>query len=409
MPAAVGPTARRGSTPSWAWRWRSLRPEAGRPPDARRWPRGRLPAPPARTHPPRRGRHRPETWSRAFTPPAPDRLWLADITYLPTWEGFLYLAVVLDAFSRRVVGWSMADHLRAELVLDALDMALSHRRPAPGLVHHSDHGSQYTSLAFGRRCREAGIAISMGSVGDCYDNALAESFFATLECELVDRSTTGHPRRGPHGRLRLHRGLLQSPRRHSALGYLSPATYERQHTSPAHSNRVYKTGAPTPHRCPGRAAPVPRRAEGDAGVGRAWPVGCANSIPQLTDAAVVTDLAVCVLACWCAAGVLLQSRRPFPVARSRLRGSGKLSLWSDGGPGFPSDFPPPDAEPRGTGRNRRGRQVTADTAADRLCRSLAVHWDWRGCGGTCGEAPVGSVKSPALPTQVRILSLPHRP
>jgi putative transposase len=107
---------------------------------------------------------------RAFTATAPDRLWLADITYLPTWQGFLYLAVVLDACTRRVVGWSMADHLRAELVVDALDMALWNRRPAAGLIHHSDHGSQYTSLAFGRRCREAGIAVSMGSVGDCYDS-----------------------------------------------------------------------------------------------------------------------------------------------------------------------------------------------------------------------------------------------
>jgi len=106
---------------------------------------------------------------RAFHADAPDRLWVADITYLPTWQSFLYLAVVVDTYSRRVVGWAMADHLRTGLVLDALGMAVQRRRPKPGLVHHSDHGCQYTSLAFGRRCREAGIAQSMGSVGDCYD------------------------------------------------------------------------------------------------------------------------------------------------------------------------------------------------------------------------------------------------
>jgi putative transposase len=166
---------------------------------------------------------------RAFAATAPDRLWVADSTYLPTWAGFLYLAVVLDACTRRVVGWSMADHLRAELVVDALDMALWTRRPATGLVHHSDHGAQSTSLAFGRRCREAGIAVSMGSVGDCYDNALAESFFATLECELVIRS-----RWRTHAEARMAvfdfiEAFYNPRRRHSALGYVSPAEYERKH------------------------------------------------------------------------------------------------------------------------------------------------------------------------------------
>ena len=122
---------------------------------------------------------------RAFVASAPNRLWVAVITYLPMWQGFLYLAVVLDVVSRRVVGWAMADHLRMELMLDALEMALWNRRPSPGLVHHSDHGCQYTSLTFGSRCRQAGSTVSMGSVGDCYDNALAESLFATLECELI--------------------------------------------------------------------------------------------------------------------------------------------------------------------------------------------------------------------------------
>jgi putative transposase len=166
---------------------------------------------------------------RAFTATEPDRLWLADITYLPTWQGFLYLAVVLAGCTRRVVGWAMADHLRAELVVDALDMALWNRRPTTGLIHHSDHGSQYTSLAFGRRCREAGIAVSMGSVGDCYDNALAESFFATLECELVARS-----RWRTHAEARMAifdfiETFYNPRRRHSALGYVSPTEYERRH------------------------------------------------------------------------------------------------------------------------------------------------------------------------------------
>ena len=166
---------------------------------------------------------------RAFAATGPDRLWVADITSLPTWQGFLYPAVILDAYSRRAVGWAMADHLRAELVVDALDMALWNRRPPPGLVHHSDHGSQYTSLAFGRRCREAGIAVSMGSVGDCYDNALAESFFATLECELVDRS-----RWRTHAEARMAvfdfiEAFYNPRRRHSSLAYLSPAEYERRY------------------------------------------------------------------------------------------------------------------------------------------------------------------------------------
>ncbi|GAC1670768.1 MAG: hypothetical protein NVS9B8_13870 [Candidatus Limnocylindrales bacterium] len=111
----------------------------------------------------------PDPVNRSFHASGPDQLWVADITYIPTWAGFLYVAVVVDVFSRMVVGWSMAGHLRTELILDALDMAISRRRPTDGLVHLSDRGTQYTSLAFGRRCREAGIALSMGAVGSCYD------------------------------------------------------------------------------------------------------------------------------------------------------------------------------------------------------------------------------------------------
>ena len=123
---------------------------------------------------------------RNFHADGPDQLWVADITYIPTWSGFLYLAVVLDAFSRRIVGWAMGYNLKAQLVLDALNMAVEQRKPCD-VIHHSDQGSQYTSVAFGLRCKEAGVRPSMGSVGDAYDNAMCESFFATLECELLDR------------------------------------------------------------------------------------------------------------------------------------------------------------------------------------------------------------------------------
>ncbi len=126
---------------------------------------------------------------RGFAAGAPDRCWVADITYLPTWEGWLYLVAVQDLYSRRIVGWSMADHMRTELVTDALQMALARRRPARGLIWHCDQGSQFVSLAFGQQARAAGIAQSMGSRGDCYDNAVAKSFFATLKKELIHRHT----------------------------------------------------------------------------------------------------------------------------------------------------------------------------------------------------------------------------
>ncbi len=168
----------------------------------------------------------PDLVRRAFAVAQPDRLWVADITYIRTWAGWLYLAAVLDAFSRRVVGWAMQEHVETNLVLDALNMA--NRRPAPGLVHHSDHGTQYTSLTFGRRCLEAGVIPSMGTVGDAYDNAMAEAFFATLETELLMRQT--FPHRGA-ARLAVFdyiEGFYNPHRRHSALGYLSPAEFERR-------------------------------------------------------------------------------------------------------------------------------------------------------------------------------------
>jgi putative transposase len=176
----------------------------------------------------------PDLVERDFTAEGPDRLWVADITYVPTWVGFLYVAVVLDVWSRKIVGWAMASHLRTELVLDALEMAIWHRQPEPGLVHHSDQGCQYTSLAFGRRCRDAGIAPSMGSVGDCYDNSMAESFFATLECELLEQQPMFRNR--TDARIAVFdfiEGFYNTHRRHSSLGNKSPAHFEAEHAANA--------------------------------------------------------------------------------------------------------------------------------------------------------------------------------
>ena len=164
--------------------------------------------------------------ARDFSADGPDRLWVADITYVPSLAGFLYLAVVLDAFSRRIVGWAMATHMRTELVLEALDMAGARRRPE-GVIHHSDRGTQYTSIAFGIRCREMGVRPSMGAVGDAYDNAMCESFFATLECELIDRHRFRDPDEARGAVFQFIEGWYNPRRRHSALGYLSPINYER--------------------------------------------------------------------------------------------------------------------------------------------------------------------------------------
>jgi putative transposase len=169
----------------------------------------------------------PDLVQRDFQAAGPNQLWVADITYIPTWAGFLYLAVVLDAWSRRVVGWAMATHLRTELVVDALEMAVRQRQPR-GVIHHSDQGCQYTSVAFGKRCREAGVRPSMGSVGDAYDNALCESFFATLECELLDRRRFAAQAEARIAVFDFIEGFYNPRRRHSALGYLSPLEYERR-------------------------------------------------------------------------------------------------------------------------------------------------------------------------------------
>jgi len=175
----------------------------------------------------RDARPAPDLVDRNFRATRPNELWVADITYVPTWSGFLYLAVVLDAYSRRVVGWAMADHMRTELVQQALEMA-THRRRPKDVIHHSDQGSQYTSIAFGATCRELGIRLSMGSVGDCYDNAMCESFNATLECELLVRRRFKTQREASIAIFEFIEGWYNPHRRHSALGYLSPANFERR-------------------------------------------------------------------------------------------------------------------------------------------------------------------------------------
>jgi transposase InsO family protein len=171
----------------------------------------------------------PNVLARQFTAPAPNTVWVADITYVKTWQGWLYVAVVLDLFSRRVVGWAVDDHMRAELAIEALRMALGRRLPASGLVHHSDRGSQYASDAYRQLLADYGITCSMSRTGDCWDNAVAESFFATFKAELVYR------RPWPtHLETKAAIGeyieiFYNNQRRHSAIGYVSPAMFEKLH------------------------------------------------------------------------------------------------------------------------------------------------------------------------------------
>ncbi len=169
----------------------------------------------------------PDLVDRSFKAERSNQLWVADITYIPTLSGFLYLAVVLDVWSRKIVGWAMQGHLRTSLVLDALAMAVEQRRPDAGVIHHSDQGCQYTSIGFGQRCKEAGIRPSMGSVGDCYDNAMCESFFATLECELIDRSRFINHSEARAAIFDFIEGWYNPHRRHSSLAYYSPVNFER--------------------------------------------------------------------------------------------------------------------------------------------------------------------------------------
>ena len=169
----------------------------------------------------------PDLVERNFVAGEPDRLWVADITYVRSGEGFVYLAFILDVCSRRVVGWSMATHLRTEIVVDALQMAIARRKPAPGLVHHSDRGVQYTSLSFSKRLEDEGLLPSMGRVGSAYDNALAESFVATLKTELLYRNTWPTRQAARTAIFEYIEGFYNTRRRHSALSYLSPPSSRR--------------------------------------------------------------------------------------------------------------------------------------------------------------------------------------
>lgn len=175
-----------------------------------------------------RVRPAPDLVERQFTATAPNHIWVADITFIPTWEGWVYLAAVEDMWSRRIVGWAMADHMRTELVDNALRMAIGARQPET-VIHHSDQGSQYTSIAFGITCHEHDVVPSMGSIGDCYDNAMAESFFATLKTERVDRRSYRTRNEAIDDVFTWIEGWYNPHRRHSALDYLSPNTFERRH------------------------------------------------------------------------------------------------------------------------------------------------------------------------------------
>ena len=177
----------------------------------------------------------PDLVGRNFVAGEPDRLWVADITYVRSGEGFVYLAFILDVCSRRVVGWSMATHLRTEIVVDALQMAIARRKPAPGLVHHSDRGVQYTSLSFGKRLEDEGLLPSMGRVGSAYDNALAESFVATLKTELLYRNTWPTRQAARTVIFEYIEGFYNTRRRHSALSYLSPAEFEEVRLGEEHA------------------------------------------------------------------------------------------------------------------------------------------------------------------------------
>lgn len=175
----------------------------------------------------KRQRPAPDLVQRRFTAAAINQLWVADMTYIPTWAGFCYLAVVLDVFSRKVVGWAFGQQQTADLVITALNMALQTRKPQ-GVIHHSDQGSQYTSVEFGARCAQMGVRPSMGSVGDAYDNAMAESFFASLECELIDRRSWKCFAEARMAVFTWIEGWYNPRRRHSGIGQKSPINFERE-------------------------------------------------------------------------------------------------------------------------------------------------------------------------------------
>lgn len=172
-------------------------------------------------------RFAPDLVQRHFTADRPNALWLADVTYVSTTEGFLYVAAVLDVFSRLIVGWAMDDRLGSQLVLSALAMAYAQRRPCK-VIHHSDHGTEYTAVAFGKRCTQLGIQMSMGSVGDCFDNAMMESFFSSLEAEVLDRNRFTTREQARTAIFCWLAGWYNIRRRHSGADYLSPQEYERR-------------------------------------------------------------------------------------------------------------------------------------------------------------------------------------
>jgi putative transposase len=174
----------------------------------------------------------PDLVNRDFTADEPNQLWVADATYIPTWAGYIYLAIVLDVWSRHIVGWSISESLETELMLAALNMALKQRKPKH-VIHHSAQGSQYTSLAFGARCKAMGVRPSMGRVGDAYNNAMAESFFASLECELLNRRSF---KTKVEARLAVFTWIeawYNRKRRHSALNYVSPVNFDKQQSMQA--------------------------------------------------------------------------------------------------------------------------------------------------------------------------------
>ena len=203
----------------------------------------------------KRQRPAPDLVERQFAADGPNQLWVADMTYVPTWAGFIYLAVVLDVWSRRIVGWAIGEQMTTELVLTALNMALQQRKP-DGVIHHSDQGSQYTSIAFGERCKKMGVRPSMGTVGDAYDNAMAESFFATLECELIDRKSWQTKTEARLALFSYIEGWYNPRRRHSGIGQMSPAKFEAAHAperSTPPSRREH--GLPTVGVCVAGATP----------------------------------------------------------------------------------------------------------------------------------------------------------
>jgi putative transposase len=208
----------------------------------------------------------PDLVERRFQASGINQLWVADMTYIPTWAGFGYLAVVLDVFSRKVVGWAFGQRQTADLVLAALNMALITRKPQ-NVIHHSDQGSQYTSVEFGRRCQAMGVRPSMGSVGDAYDNAMAESFFASLECELIDRRVWESFAQARMEIFTWIEGWYNPRRRHSALGQTSPVNFERQHAQvETCQRRAFEDGLPN-----GCFAPVDKPPQGPEGAPSACP------------------------------------------------------------------------------------------------------------------------------------------